>query len=143
MEQVEELSLELFQILLKTIRKNGVDGTLRILRTKTEDIDIEDTFILEVAKIVCEEFSLSVNDLLYEKYVRGDNKYAIGFVIYYLYKEFSIGDLQKKGLFKYKDKSVLSRYRQLIDKLDAKHKADMPYLKIKDILDKKITEIKK
>ena len=84
-----------------------------------------------------------MEDLIYDRYVRGEQKYAVGFCLYYLYQDYSLGDLQKKGVFKHKDKSVLSRYRQLIEGLDPKHKADTPYLKIKDRLDTKINNIKK
>lgn len=139
----KDISLELFQTLLNTIKKNGYESTLKMLKTTSNEIEIDDETILQVVQIVCDEFTLDVNDLIYDRYVRGEHKYAIGFCLYYLYQDYSLGDLQKKGLFKYKDKSVLSRYRQLIDKLDSKHKADMPYLKIKDKLDKKIYEIKK
>lgn len=143
MNATNDISLELFQTLLNTIKKNGVQTTLKLLKGNNNDLEIEDKDILSVVKIVCDEFSLEINDLVYDRYIRGDNKYAIGFCLYYLYKDYSLGDLQKKGLFKYKDKSVLSRYRQLIENLDPKHKADLPYLKIKDKLDKRITEYKK
>ncbi len=143
MNATKDISLELFQTLLNTIKKNGVETTLKLLRNTSNQIEIEDQDIIDVVKIVCDEFSLEINDLVYDKYVRGDNKYAIGFCLYYLYKDYSLGDLQKKGLFKYKDKSVLSRYRQLVENLDSKHKADIPYLKVKDKLDKKIFELKK
>jgi len=143
MEATYELSIELFQTLANSIKKNGFENTLKLLKSKQDSIEIEDQVILAVVKIVCEEFAIDLNELIYDKYVRGENKYAIGFCLHYLYQEYSLGDLQKKGLFKYKDKSVLSRYRQLIDKLDSKYKADIPYLKIKDKLDKKINEIKK
>lgn len=135
--------IELFQTLLNSIKKNGVEGTLQLLRSKTKDVSISDEYILSVVKEVCDEFAIDIEELVYEKYVRGDNKYAIGFCLYYLYKDYSIGELQKNGLFKYKDKSVLSRYRQLVESLDGKHKTDMPYIKIKDKLDERIKQIKK
>lgn len=143
MNATNDISLELFQTLVNTIKKNGIETTLKLLRNTSNQVEIEDQNILEVVKLVCGEFSVDINELIYDKYVRGDNKYAIGFCLYYLYKDYSLGDLQKKGLFKYKDKSVLSRYRQLVENLDAKHKADISYLKIKDRLDKKIFELKK
>jgi hypothetical protein len=143
MEAIQNTSIELFQTFLNVIKKNGVESTLKLLKTNNNELEITDEAILNVVKIVCDEFSINIEELVYDKYVRGENKYAIGFCLHYLYKDYSLGDLQKKGLFKYKDKSVLSRYRQLIDNLDSKHKADIPYLKIKDKLDKKINENKK
>lgn len=141
--QVEEISLELFQTLYRTIKRKGLDATLRILKKESQDTSIDDPAVLSVVKVVCEEFLIDINELVYQKYVRGDNKYAIGFCLYFLYDDYSVGELQKKGLFKYKHKSVLSRYRQLIENLDYKHKTDVPYIKIKDNLEKKIKELKK
>jgi hypothetical protein len=143
MQLASDISTELFQSILNAIKKNGVDGTLKLLKQNTIDIEIDDKEIIGVLQIVCDEFNISMEDLIYDRYVRGEQKYAVGFCLYYLYQDYSLGDLQKKGLFKHKDKSVLSRYRQLIDGLDPKHKADTPYLKIKDRLDTKINNIKK
>jgi len=143
MQLASDISTELFQSILNAIKKNGVDGTLKLLKQNTIDVEIDDKEIIGVLQIVCDEFNISMEDLIYDRYVRGEQKYAVGFCLYYLYQDYSLGDLQKKGLFKHKDKSVLSRYRQLIDGLDPKHKADTPYLKIKDRLDTKINNIKK
>jgi hypothetical protein len=134
---------EFFQSILTSIKKNGVSGTYKILKSDTVLVDIEDEEIKSIIEIVCDEFSIDVDELIYDKYIRGENKYAIGFCLFYLYHNYSVGEIQSKGAFKYKDKSVLSRYRQLISKLDSKNKADIPYLKIKTRLDKKITNIKK
>lgn len=123
------------------IKKVGMDGTLKVLRANTRDVLIEDKYVMELVQIVCDEFSIAMDELLYDRYVRGHNKYAIGFCLYYLYDDYSLGELQKKGLFKYKDKSVLSRYRQLIEKLDPKHRADTTWIKIKDKLDIKVKTI--
>jgi hypothetical protein len=143
MQLASEISTELFQSILNAIKKNGVDGTLKLLKSNTIDVEIDDKDIIEVLQLVCDEFNINMEDLIYDRYVRGEHKYAVGFCLYYLYKDYSLGDLQKKGVFKHKDKSVLSRYRQLIESLDPKHKADTPYIKIKDRLDNKINNIKK
>jgi hypothetical protein len=134
---------EFFQSLLASIKKNGVLGTYKMLKSDSIEVDIEEGEVRDVIEIVCDEFSISVDELIYDKYIRGDNKYAIGFCLFYLYHNYSVGEIQSKGAFKYKDKSVLSRYRQLISKLDSKNQADIPYLKIKSRLDKKINNIKK
>ena len=143
MQLASDISTELFQSMLNAIKKNGVDGTLKLLKQNTIDIEIDDKEIMAILQVVCDEFNISMEDLIYDRYVRGEQKYAVGFCLYYLYQDYSLGDLQKKGVFKHKDKSVLSRYRQLIEGLDPKHKADTPYLKIKDRLDTKINNIKK
>lgn len=143
MQLASDISTELFQSILNAIKKNGVDGTLKLLKSNTLQVEIDDKEIIDVLKTVCDEFNMNMEDLIYDRYVRGEQKYAVGFCLYYLYQDYSLGDLQKKGVFKHKDKSVLSRYRQLIESLDPKHKADTPYLKIKDRLDKKIATNKK
>lgn len=143
MQVIHDMSLELFQAFMNTLKKKGSAETLKILETNSREVEIEDEYIKSVIMIVCEEFSIDMEELIYDKYVRGENKYAIGFCLHYLYKDYSMGEIQKKHVFEYKDKSVLSRYRQLVESLNPKYKADLPYIKIKDRLDKKIKEIKK
>jgi hypothetical protein len=143
MEAIQEMSLEVFQAFLNTLKKKGVAETLKMLEHKSRDVNIEDDYLRNVVKVVCEEFSIDMEELIYDRYIRGENKYAIGFCLHYLYGDYSLGELQKKGVFEHKDKSVLSRYRQLVDGLNPKFKADIPYIKVKDRLDKKIKELKK
>ncbi len=143
MEVVQEIEFKLFQAFLNTLKKKGAVETLKILETKTREVNIEDEYLRSVVSIVCEEFSIEMEELIYDRYIRGENKYAIGFCLHYLYEYYSLGDIQKKGVFEHKDKSVLSRYRQLIDGLNPRFKADIPYIKVKDRLDKKIKELKK
>jgi hypothetical protein len=143
MEVVQEIEFKLFQAFLNTLKKKGAVETLKILETKTREVNIEDEYLRSVVSIVCEEFSIEMEELIYDRYIRGENKYAIGFCLHYLYGYYSLGDIQKKGVFEHKDKSVLSRYRQLIDGLNPRFKADIPYIKVKDRLDKKIKELKK
>lgn len=143
MASSDNISIQLMQTIINSVKKNGVDGTLKILNSDTTSVDIDDENIKSIIDIVCEEFSINVDELIYDKYIRGDNKYAIGFCLFYLYHNYSVGEIQERGAFKFKDKSVLSRYRQLISNLDAKNKADIHYLKIKSRLDKKINNIKK
>jgi hypothetical protein len=139
----ETTSIQFLQSVITSIKKNGMGGTLKLLNSESMDVDIDDENIKNIIEIVCEEFSINVEELIYDKYIRGDNKYAIGFCLFYLYHNYSVGEIQQKGAFKFKDKSVLSRYRQLISRLDPKNQADIPYLKIKIRLDKKINNIKK
>ena len=114
----DTISIQFLQSVISSIKKNGIDGTLKILNNDALVVDIEDENIKSIIEIVCEEFSINVEELIYDKYIRGDNKYAIGFCLFYLYHNYSVGEIQEKGAFKFKDKSVLSRYRQLIGKLD-------------------------
>ena len=65
-------------------------------------------------------------------------KYAIGFSVYYLYQEKTLGYIGK-NIFKDKNLTLLSRYRQMIFDLTKK---DLPYFDMKDKLDKKIENFK-
>jgi hypothetical protein len=134
--------VELFQTLINVIKKHGMEDTLRILN-KAEHIEIEDNYVNSVLNIVADEFSIDLKDILYDKYKRGEQKYVVGFCIYYLYADYSMNDLRKLGVFKDKDFSVLSRYRQLIENLNPKIDNDLVYIKVKSKLDIKIKEIKK
>jgi hypothetical protein len=143
MEYSQEMPIELFQTFINIFKKNGVEGTMKILNKGKKDIEIQDTYVQSVLEIVANEFSMDLNDILFDKYVRGENKYVIGFCVYYLYKDYSMNDLRKLGVFENKDFSVLSRYRQLIENLDSKYDGDALYIKTMNKLDKKIKEIKK
>jgi hypothetical protein len=143
MEYSQEIPLELFQTFINIFKKNGAEGTMKILNKGKKDIEIEDSYVQSVLEVVASEFSMDLNDILYDKYVRGENKYAIGFCIYYLYKDYSMNDLRKLGVFENKDFSVLSRYRQLIENLNSKYEGDTLYIKTMSKLDKKIKELKK
>jgi hypothetical protein len=72
---------------------------------------------------------------MYSRYLRGDYKIAVGFCVYYLYQKISLGDIGKY-IFKNKHKTLLSRYKALIDNLNSKYKSDLAYIKIKDNLNK-------
>jgi len=77
MEVVQEIEFKLFQAFLNTLKKKGAVETLKILETKTREVNIED------------------------------------------------------------------EYLRSIDGLNPRFKADIPYIKVKDRLDKKIKELKK
>lgn len=139
---VEDTSVEVFQAFINILKKNGIKETMKILN-KADTIAIKDIYVSKVLNIIADEFSLNLNDILFEKYKRGENRYAVGFCLYYLYEDYSMNDLRKLGVFVDKDFSVLSRYRQLIENLNPKVENDIIYIKTKSKLDIKIKEIKK
>ena len=108
---------------------------------------IEDNIVLRKAKdklIVLEvtkAFNISKEDLFYSRYERGELKYAIGFCVYYLYKYKTLGEIFKT-IFKNKNKSQLSKYRQLIVELNPKIEQDKKYITLLEVLDQKIENIK-
>jgi hypothetical protein len=133
-----EETIDIIQELLKSIKIRGFKKTLNILKTsKQTEIELSDPFERFVIKTVAEAFSINEDDLLYSKYVRGDNKYAIGLCVYYLYLRKSLGEIHKR-LFVNKNKTLLSKYRQIIIDLNSSHSEDQKILSIKIDLDAKI-----
>lgn len=143
MEVVPQIEFEVFQVFLNVLKKKGAKETIKILNKDNFETSISDEYVLKVLKMVADEFAIDLNEILYDRYVRGENKYVIGFCVHYLYKDYSMNDLRKLGVFSNKDISVLSRYRQLVENLDPHHKNDSAYLKMKEKLDKKLKDIKK
>lgn len=138
----QEDNINLLQKVLDSISKRGYKKTLDLLSFK-----IEDNIVLRKAKdklIVSEvtkAFNISKEDLFYSRYERGELKYAIGFCVYYLYKYKTLGEIFKT-IFKNKNKSQLSKYRQLIVELNPKIEQDKKYIILLEELDKKIENIK-
>jgi hypothetical protein len=131
-------SVEIIEELLNSIKTLGYKKTLNVLRVEKkkegEEIDEFDKFVLDT---ITNEFQITLEDLLYGRYIRGEIKYAIGFVVYYLYEKKTLGQIHK-NIFKFKNKTLLSKYRQIILDLNKSHKADEKFITIKQKLDKKI-----
>jgi hypothetical protein len=134
---MEDQTLQLLNVLESHIKQNGIKRTIGILSKKDAQNFFEDDYTNLVLKSVCEEFSYNLDELMYSRYLRGDYKIAVGFCVYYLYENISLGDISNY-IFKNKHKTLLSRYKALIDNLNPKYKSDLPYIKIKDSLSKKI-----
>jgi len=132
---MEDQTLQLLNVLETHIKQNGIKKTIGILSKKDSSNFFEDEHTNLVLKSVCDEFSYNLDELLYSRYLRGDYKIAVGFCVYYLYQKISLGDISNH-IFKNKHKTLLSRYKGLVDNLNAKYKSDLPYIKIKDNLNK-------
>ena len=107
-----------------------------------QDVPISEPFDKFVIETICEAFNTSEDDLINSKYLRGDNKYAIGLCVHYIYEVKSLGDIHKK-VFRNKNKTLLSKYRQIILDLNPSHSEDKKILAIKIETDKKIEKFKK
>ena len=118
------------------LKKNGYDKTMAALTIEDGKVaSFDDPYINLVLNSVSQAFGMEVESLLYAKYARGDNKFAVGFCVYYLYKYMSIRDISD-NIFVSRHKTNISKYKILIESLNHKYKSDTPYLKIKDKLDK-------
>ena len=126
------LAVELLNMLSDYIKQNGIQAAIEHLNSVPKDLT--DNYPKRVLHEVAYAFGTNVHTLINAKYIRGDQKYAIGFCVHYLYPTFSITEISKT-IFPQRDKAVLSRYKSVIEKLNPKHKSDKDYLKIKQDLD--------
>jgi hypothetical protein len=137
MNQQNEIIL--LEELLSIVKNKGYTKTLNILKKNNSSIfEIENSYDKFVISLIADTFEMDSNELLQSRYSRGNMKYAIGFSVYYLYQEKTLGYIGK-NIFKDKNLTLLSRYRQMIFDLTKK---DLPYFDMKDKLDKKIENFK-
>lgn len=126
------LALELLNTLSEYIKDNGVQSAIKHLNIAPKELT--DNYPKRVLHEVAYAFGMTTDLLLNAKYIRGDQKYAIGFCVHYLYPTLSITEIAN-SIFQQRDKAILSRYRCIIERLNPKHKSDNNYLKIKEELD--------
>jgi hypothetical protein len=137
MNQQNEIIL--LEELLSIVKNKGYTKTLNILKKNNSSMfEIENSYDKFVITLIADTFEIDSNELLQSRYSRGNMKYAIGFSVYYLYQEKTLGYIGK-NIFKDKNLTLLSRYRQMIFDLTKK---DLPYFDMKDKLDKKIENFK-
>jgi hypothetical protein len=137
-----EETIEILEELLNSVKSRGFRKTLNVLKTeKQTSIHLTDPYQKFIVETVAETFQISTNSLLFSRYIRGENKYAIGFCVFYLYERMTLGEVHKK-VFKNKNKTLLSKYRQIIFDLNKAHKTDHKYIEIKSELDNKIENFK-
>lgn len=130
--QENTIALELLNTLSEYIKENGVQAAIKQLNVAPKELT--QNYPKRVLHEVAYAFGMNTDTLVNAKYIRGDQKFAIGFCVYYLYPTLSITEIANT-IFTQRDKGVLSRYRCIIEKLNPKHKADKDYLKIKEQLD--------
>jgi hypothetical protein len=138
----QEETIEILQELLKSIKTRGFKKTLNLLKSTSESAPITDPFDNHVIDLICEYFEVDKNDLFQSKYMRGEMKYAVGMCVYFMYKNKSIGEIHKR-IFPHKNKTLLSKYRQLIFELDPDFEQDVKVLRILNHIDTKIESFKK
>lgn len=132
--------LNLLKELVSLVESKGFARTLNILKeNNNKGYEVNDPFDSFVLNTISTQFDISIENIMRSRYVRGDMKYAIGFCVYYMYENKSLGEI-KKNVFKDRNKGLLFRYRQMIIELTKK---DSPYFEIKTELDKIIQTYKK
>jgi hypothetical protein len=131
----QEETIDILEQLLRSVKVRGLKKTLNIIKVDHDNSSlILDEKVNYILDCVSKAFSISQNEIFNSRYVRGDIKYAIGFSVYYLYQEKTLGEIAKT-VFKNKNKTLLSKYRQMICDLNELHISDAKYLKIKKELD--------
>lgn len=139
----QEETTQILSELLKSIKTRGFRKTLNLLKTNRKvRPEITDKFDLFLIKSIAEAFDISQEELLEGKYIRGENKYAIGMCVYFMYENKSLGEIHK-NIFVNKNKTLLSKYRQLIFDLRSNSKEDHKMLEIKNLLERRIENYKK
>jgi hypothetical protein len=134
----QEETIEILEHLLKSIKVRGLKKTLSLVYVEGEGaVAGHDNYTRFVLEVVSEVFSITIDELLNSRYIRGDIKYAIGFCVYYLYQEKTLGEISKK-IFVNKNKTLLSKYRQMVCDLNAAHTSDAKYIAIMKELDETI-----
>ena len=137
----QEDTIEVLSVLLQSLKNKGLKKTINLLKGENSTeihFDDDTKFIVDS---VCNEFNVSFNDIVNSKYSRGEKKYIIGFIVYYLYQCASLKAIQK-SIFTNLTKALLSTYKQLIFDLDKDKIHNDKYISIKKQLDNKILKIK-
>lgn len=134
----QEDTFILFTVLLNSLKNRGLKKTINLLNDNkdTQIIVLEDK-TLKLVDAVCLEFNTSFQEVYNSKFSRGEKKYIIGFIVYYLYKNYTLSEI-KNNVFTFLSRGLLSSYKQLIFDLDKNKIANEKYIKIKNNLDLKI-----
>lgn len=135
----QEDTFILFTVLLNSLKNRGLKKTINLLNDNkdTNQIIILEDKTLKLVDAVCLEFNTSFQEVYNSKFSRGEKKYIIGFIVYYLYKNYTLSEI-KNNVFTTLSRGLLSSYKQLIFDLDKNKIANEKYIKIKNNLDLKI-----
>lgn len=139
----QEETIEIFTVLLNSLKNKGLKKTINILKGETNPVNNVqlDSNTIFIVDAVCSEFHVTFSDITNAKYSRGQNKYIIGFIVYYLYQSTTLRIIQKNVFFNL-TKALLSTYKQLIFDLEKDKLNNEKYILTKQILDWKINKIK-
>ena len=75
----QEETTQILHELLNSIKHRGFRKTLYLLKNnQRKQVEINEPLDVFIIKIICEAFDITQDMLLNAKYLRGENKYAIG-----------------------------------------------------------------
>jgi hypothetical protein len=123
-----EETITLFEHLLKSLQTRGFKKTLKLIYVENEkSLDIENEHHKHIILSICKLFQVTYEQIKYGRYDRGEN----------LYPYISLNEMHKK-YFIGRNKTLLSRYRQLIIDLNPKSQYDKFYLDKKEEIEKEL-----
>ena len=130
----QEDTIELLEELLTSVRQRGYKKTINLLKTNTgiESL-VLDEYQQKVIGIIAEEFAITLEDIVSSRYMRGENKYAVGFCVHYLYSRYTLGEIQK-NIFKNKGMILELNKNEKVSEIKR-------IIEIKEQLDKKIQNV--
>ena len=99
-------TIEILEELLNSVKTLGFRKTLNVLKIKKRKDSVEmDEYDKFIIGMIIKEFDITLDELLFGRYIRGEIKYAVGFSIYFLYESKTLGQIHK-NIFKFKNKLV-------------------------------------
>lgn len=132
---MKEQIVDLLQNLLDCVHERGIKKTSELLMVKKRECIYDtDEYVKFVVDNICAATGVLPTDIIFGRYIRGMNKFAVGLIVYYLYPKYTIPQLQR-GLFANKTKALLWQYQQIILNLNPRYKADERYIEIKEQID--------
>lgn len=134
------MELQLLDKLVQHVQEHGFKKTIAVLSPQPRDTKADqqkELYVQMVLNVVSKEFDIELPMLLDCKYVRnnGNNKFAIGFCVYYLLFKKSMKEINQE-IFKNRTYALLNKYKKMIDNLNPSYRNDKPLIEIKSKLDK-------
>lgn len=121
--------------LFDTAKTIGFEKTQEILQeAQSREVTFSNSIVENIVLRVAETTEVPVDEIIYGMARKNERKMAIGLCAIYLRKLYS-EDVYDVAMELRKDRSLISRYGKMVERLNPKHKADGPYIEWKEILD--------
>jgi chromosomal replication initiation ATPase DnaA len=119
------ISSQVFDELITALEMIGIENTIKTLQeAKTNSLILSDLDVEFIIKCVSDVTGVSKETMLYGNERNDERKIALSLCIYLIKKELDYSFSTIKKIFK-KDKSALSRYNTLVEKLPSNPKTDI------------------
>lgn len=119
------ISSQVFDELITALEIIGIENTIKTLQdAKSNSLILSDLDVEFIIKCVSDVTGVSKETMLYGNERNDDRKIALSLCIYLIKKELDYSFSTIKKIFR-KDKSALSRYNTLVEKLPNNPKTDI------------------